>query len=80
LQASSVFSGSETYGFDVVATSREKLALCEDPMPGRYKRFKEDCIGVMLGVADGGFDPDLQETLLDQEKFRAYFKELRGHK
>ena len=29
----------------------------------------------MLGVADGGFDPDLQETLLDQEKFRAYFKE-----
>lgn len=63
------------YGLIVRLPEYQKRQRIKRSFLGRYKRFKEDCIGVMLGVADGGFDPDLQETLLDQEKFRAYFKE-----
>ena len=44
-------------------------------LAARYRQFKEDCISVMLGVADGSYEGDLVETLVDQHKFRAYFKE-----
>jgi hypothetical protein len=42
---------------------------------GRYRRFKEDCIGVMLGVADGTYDGSLVDELIEQKKFRKYFTE-----
>lgn len=40
-----------------------------------YKAFREDCIQIMLLVADGSCSPDLPETLIEQDKFRDYFKE-----
>jgi hypothetical protein len=40
-----------------------------------YKMFKEDSIGVMLAVADGSYNAALPTALLDQNKFRSYFKE-----
>jgi len=63
------------YGLVVRLPEYQKRQRIKRSFLGRYKRFKEDCIGVMLGVADGSFDPDLAEILVDQEKFRAYFKE-----
>lgn len=39
----------------------------------RYLQFKEDCIAVMVGVADGSYDADLPSRLLDQKQFREYF-------
>jgi hypothetical protein len=40
-----------------------------------YKFFREDCIQIMLLVADGSVgDPD-PETLMQQDKFREYFSE-----
>jgi hypothetical protein len=40
-----------------------------------YKSFREDCIGIMLMVADGTYSAGLPKTLVEQDKFRAYFKE-----
>ena len=37
--------------------------------------FKEDCIVTMLMVTDGTFSWGFHEELLDQNKFRDYFKE-----
>ena len=42
---------------------------------GRYRQFKEGCIAVILGLADGSYFAGLPEQLVDQEKFRTYFKE-----
>jgi hypothetical protein len=39
----------------------------------RYLQFKEDCIAVMLGVADSGYDAELPSRLVDQKQFREYF-------
>jgi hypothetical protein len=40
-----------------------------------YKTFREDCIQIMLGVADGIYSADFPETLMEQGKFRTYFEE-----
>ena len=40
----------------------------------QYRIFKEDCIGIMLMVADGSYSGDVPEKLMEQEKFREYFK------
>ena len=40
-----------------------------------YKAFREDCIESMLLVADGSCSADVPETLIEQDKFRDYFKE-----
>jgi hypothetical protein len=40
-----------------------------------YKAFREDCIQIMLLVADGSYSADVPETLIEQDKFRDYFKE-----
>jgi hypothetical protein len=40
-----------------------------------YKAFREDCIQIMLLVADGTYSAGVPETLMDQDKFRDYFKE-----
>jgi hypothetical protein len=42
----------------------------------QYRIFKEDCIGIMLAVADGSYSGDVPEKLIEQEKFREYFKEM----
>jgi hypothetical protein len=40
----------------------------------QFKRFKKDCLYVMLGVVNGMIDPELADELLDQKSFRSYFK------
>jgi hypothetical protein len=40
-----------------------------------YKTFREDCIQIMLSVADGIYSADFPETLMEQGKFRTYFEE-----
>ena len=40
-----------------------------------YRAFREDCIQIMLLVADGAYSGDLREALLEQDRFRAYFEE-----
>jgi hypothetical protein len=40
-----------------------------------YRDFKEECIEIMLMVADGGYSGELPETLIEQDKFRQYFTE-----
>jgi hypothetical protein len=41
----------------------------------QYNNFREDCISLMLGVADGTYEWGKQRELLDQKKFREYFDE-----
>jgi hypothetical protein len=40
----------------------------------QFKRFKQDCLYVMLGIVNGIIDPELADQLLDQKSFRSYFK------
>jgi hypothetical protein len=40
-----------------------------------YKAFREDCIEIMLLVADGTYMAGFPETLMEPEKFKLYFKE-----
>jgi hypothetical protein len=44
-------------------------------LEGHYKAFREDCIEIMLAVADGTYSADVPETLMEQDKFRDYFTE-----
>ena len=41
----------------------------------QYRIFKEECIGIMLMVADGSYSGDVPERLMEREEFRAYFTE-----
>jgi hypothetical protein len=63
------------YGLVVRLPDYRRRQRIKRSLADRYRRFKEDCISVMLGVADGSYEGDLPETLVDQEKFRVYFKE-----
>lgn len=40
-----------------------------------YKVFREDCIQIMVGVADGDYFADFPKTFMEQDKFRNYFEE-----
>jgi hypothetical protein len=40
-----------------------------------YKAFREDCIEIMLAVADGTYSAEVPETLMKQDKFKEYFTE-----
>ena len=42
---------------------------------GRYKNFKISCIEIILLVTNNSYSGGEPEGLLDQKKFRAYFKE-----
>jgi hypothetical protein len=41
----------------------------------QFRIFKEDCIGIMLMATDGTYDAALPDALMEQDKFRDYFKE-----
>jgi hypothetical protein len=41
----------------------------------QYTNFREECIEIMLMVADGTFEWGFHRTLIDQDKFKEYFKE-----
>jgi hypothetical protein len=38
-----------------------------------YRDFREDCIEIILMVADETYSAEIPETLIEQEKFREYF-------
>jgi hypothetical protein len=40
----------------------------------QYRSFRLDCIKIMMMAADGSYLAGVPETLLEQDKFRAYFK------
>ena len=40
-----------------------------------YRDFREECIEIILMAADGTYSAELPETLIEQGKFREYFKE-----
>ncbi len=41
----------------------------------QYRLFRLDCIATILAVTDGTYDSELPSQLLDQVKFRSFFKE-----
>jgi hypothetical protein len=45
-------------------------------LASQYQSFREDCISLILLVADGSYNGALPETLSDQQRFRAYFEEM----
>ena len=47
----------------------------EQSLKRHYAAFREDCIEIMLLLADGGYSSDVPETLMEQDKFRDYFME-----
>ena len=53
----------------------QKRKRCKRSLTQQYKNFREDCIGLMLAVADGQYDSSMPEELLDQKRFKEYFKE-----
>jgi hypothetical protein len=63
------------YGLVVRLPDYQRRQRLKRSFAGRYRMFKEECIGIMLSVADGSYDSALPETLVDQGRFRAYFKE-----
>jgi len=40
-----------------------------------YRSFRQDCIEIMLLVADGSYSGGFPESLLQQDKFKDYFKQ-----
>jgi hypothetical protein len=43
-----------------------------------YRNFKYDVIALMVGLVEGSYASEEVDTLFDQEKFKAYFKEQVG--
>lgn len=45
----------------------------------QYENFREDCIAIMLMVSDGTFAWGFHRELIDQAKFKEYFKQPVGN-
>jgi hypothetical protein len=63
------------YWLVVRIPEREKRKRIKRSFANHYREFKEDCIQVMLTVADGSYEYGFHETLVDHKKFRAYFEQ-----
>jgi hypothetical protein len=63
------------YGVVVRLPEHRKRQRIKRSFAKRYRLFKEDCIAEILSVADGTFLWGVHETLVDQAKFREYFRE-----
>ncbi|MFZ1964723.1 MAG: hypothetical protein WAU78_14875 [Roseiarcus sp.] len=63
------------YALVVRLPERQKRNRLKKSFANYYREFREDCIQVMLMVADGTFEWGFHKTLVDQDKFRAYFRE-----
>ena len=63
------------YWLVVRIPEREKRKRIKRSFANHYREFKEDCIQLMLSVADGSFEYGFHETLIDHKKFRAYFEQ-----
>jgi len=63
------------YGLVVRLPDYQKRRRIKRSLAHHYKNFREDCVAIMLMVADGTFEWGFHETLIEQEKFRKYFQE-----
>jgi hypothetical protein len=63
------------YGLVVRLPDYQRRRRIRRSFADRYRRFKEDTIGVILAVADGTYDASLPESLVDPEQFKNYFQE-----
>lgn len=45
----------------------------------RYAAFKRDLISAVVGTADGSYDVDVIDELMDHKKFRQYFRQSVGN-
>jgi hypothetical protein len=63
------------YGLVVRLPDYQKRRRIKRSLAHRYRNFREDCIAIMLMVADGTFEWGFHEALIEQGKFRKYFQE-----
>jgi hypothetical protein len=63
------------YGLVVRLPEHQKRQRLKRSFARHYKMFKEDVIATILMVTDGTFAWGFQEELIDQKKFRDYFKQ-----
>lgn len=63
------------YGLIVRFPDYQKRLRMKKNLANQYKNFQEDCIAIMLMVADGTFEWGFHQTLIEQDKFKLYFKE-----
>jgi hypothetical protein len=63
------------YGLVVHLPEHQKRQRIKRSFEKHYRNFKEDCIAIMLMVADGTFEWGFHQTLVDQKKFKEYFHE-----
>jgi hypothetical protein len=62
------------YGLVVRLPERQKRLRIKRSFANHYRDFKEDCIATILMAADGTFEWGFHKTLVDQNKFREYFR------
>lgn len=58
---------------------RQKRLRIQRNFRRQYKEFKEDCIGLILSVADGSYEWGRHEELSNFKAFRKYFQESVGN-
>jgi hypothetical protein len=63
------------YGLVVRLPDHQRRRRLKQSLELHYKNFRQDCIEIMLLVADGSYRGGLPEALLEQDKFREYFKQ-----
>ena len=63
------------YALVVRLPDYQRRQRLKDSLERQYKTFREDCIQIMLIVADGSYSAELPEMLIGQEAFRAYFRQ-----
>ena len=63
------------YGLVVRLPDYRKRLRIKKGLANHYQGFREDCIAIMLMVSDGTFEWGFHEVLVEQDKFRDYFKE-----
>jgi hypothetical protein len=63
------------YALLVRVPERQRRSRIRRSLSLRYKAFKKDLIATILSVADRTYEFALIDELLDQKKFRDYFKE-----
>lgn len=58
---------------------RQKRARVRTHLLKTYDRFKESCIAIFLGLADGSYNAETIHTLSDPASFKDYFKTASGN-
>jgi hypothetical protein len=66
------------YALVVRLPDRQKRSRLRKGLTQQYIAFKKDSIATMLMTADGTYQTDVPETLLDRNEFRRYFSEDTG--